>query len=326
MPGTRNARPKAWRGVLAERRARADIVFLPSRPDLAARFANLALERGIETAYVRIVDRATRARRARRRVRAVAVPAADSRARRIRAHPRRRADALHRQDAATPPGASEVSWSRPAARTSTPKRSWATLWPEADGAAAKSSFDSALVPLAQAPRHRQCDRPFVRANVDRAYARVDGRLGARGGARPMRAQRRGRSGDRCAAAARRLSRAAPGRRRKPVDREAARRAACRDSCRALMELGAAARARGRLDRSDRRLSPRARSRQSRRVVLPRAHARARRDRRPRRSARTRSAAAASSCRSFSASSRPRKPSACTARSWPATRIGKASAV
>ena len=41
--------------VLAERRARGDIVFLPSRPDLAARFANLALERGIETAYVRML-------------------------------------------------------------------------------------------------------------------------------------------------------------------------------------------------------------------------------------------------------------------------------
>ena len=39
--------------VLAERRARGDIVFMPSRPDLAARFANLALERGIETAFVR---------------------------------------------------------------------------------------------------------------------------------------------------------------------------------------------------------------------------------------------------------------------------------
>ena len=38
--------------VLAERRARGDVVFIPSRPDLASRFANLALERGIETAYV----------------------------------------------------------------------------------------------------------------------------------------------------------------------------------------------------------------------------------------------------------------------------------
>src|SRR5687768_16859705 len=34
--------------VLAERRARGDVVFIPSRPDLGARFANLALERGIE--------------------------------------------------------------------------------------------------------------------------------------------------------------------------------------------------------------------------------------------------------------------------------------
>ena len=49
---------KGLAGVLAERRARGDIVFLPSRPDLAARFANLALEHGIETAYVRmLIDR-----------------------------------------------------------------------------------------------------------------------------------------------------------------------------------------------------------------------------------------------------------------------------
>ncbi|HKP67295.1 MAG TPA: BTAD domain-containing putative transcriptional regulator, partial [Casimicrobiaceae bacterium] len=48
----------ALAGVLAERRARNDIVFLPSRPDLAARLANLALERDIETAYVRtLIDR-----------------------------------------------------------------------------------------------------------------------------------------------------------------------------------------------------------------------------------------------------------------------------
>jgi len=38
--------------VLAERRARDDLVFLPSRPDLAARLANLALARDIEPAYV----------------------------------------------------------------------------------------------------------------------------------------------------------------------------------------------------------------------------------------------------------------------------------
>jgi tetratricopeptide (TPR) repeat protein len=41
--------------VLAERRARGDLVFMPSRPDLGARLANLALARGIETAYVRML-------------------------------------------------------------------------------------------------------------------------------------------------------------------------------------------------------------------------------------------------------------------------------
>jgi len=41
--------------VLGDRRARGDIVFMPSRPDLAARFADLALERGIEPAYVRML-------------------------------------------------------------------------------------------------------------------------------------------------------------------------------------------------------------------------------------------------------------------------------
>ena len=44
--------------VLADLRARSDYVFMRARPDLAARLANLALERGIETEYVRtVIDR-----------------------------------------------------------------------------------------------------------------------------------------------------------------------------------------------------------------------------------------------------------------------------
>ncbi|HET7032834.1 MAG TPA: hypothetical protein VFJ48_06890, partial [Casimicrobiaceae bacterium] len=53
--GDMNRAAEGLARVLAERRARGDIVFMPSRPDLASRFANLALERGIETAYVRML-------------------------------------------------------------------------------------------------------------------------------------------------------------------------------------------------------------------------------------------------------------------------------
>lgn len=44
--------------ILADLRTRGDYVFMRSRPDLAARLANLALERGIETDYARtLIDR-----------------------------------------------------------------------------------------------------------------------------------------------------------------------------------------------------------------------------------------------------------------------------
>jgi hypothetical protein len=86
--------------VLPERRARGELVFMPSRPDLAARFANLALERGIETAYVRMLIERHGLVAPDDVGFAVAIPAADSRAGRIRPLARRRADALHREDAA----------------------------------------------------------------------------------------------------------------------------------------------------------------------------------------------------------------------------------
>jgi hypothetical protein len=53
--GNTNRAAEGLTRVLAERRARGDVVFIPSRPDLASRFANLALERGIETPYVRML-------------------------------------------------------------------------------------------------------------------------------------------------------------------------------------------------------------------------------------------------------------------------------
>src|SRR5262249_4562900 len=44
--------------VLADHRSRDDFVFMRSRPDLASRFANLALERGIETEFVhKLIER-----------------------------------------------------------------------------------------------------------------------------------------------------------------------------------------------------------------------------------------------------------------------------
>jgi hypothetical protein len=46
--GIRTARP-----VLGEYRAQGQFVFMRSRPDLAARLANHALQHGIETEYVR---------------------------------------------------------------------------------------------------------------------------------------------------------------------------------------------------------------------------------------------------------------------------------
>jgi hypothetical protein len=49
-PATPNAQAEGLSRVLTERRARGDIVFMPSRPTSGRGLANLALERGIETA------------------------------------------------------------------------------------------------------------------------------------------------------------------------------------------------------------------------------------------------------------------------------------
>jgi ATP/maltotriose-dependent transcriptional regulator MalT/DNA-binding SARP family transcriptional activator len=132
--------------VLAERRARGDIVFLPSRPDLAARFANLALERGIETAYVRsLIERHGLVApddacgqwpfRLRIRVLGAFELIRDGEPMRFTGKTQQRPLELLKYLVAA--GGSGVD----------AETVMAALWPEADGAAAKSSFDSALFRL-----------------------------------------------------------------------------------------------------------------------------------------------------------------------------------
>ena len=265
--------------VLAERRARADLVFLPSRPDLAARFANLALERGIETAYVRtLIERhglvapddacAQWPFRLRIRVLGGFELTRDGEPMRFTGKTQQRPLELLKFIARV--GGKDVD----------AEHLMATLWPDADGAAAKSSFDSALFRL----------RKLL--DVDNAIELTSGKVSL---ARSLvwtdvwaleAALDNASAGEPPARAARRLLDAYPG----PLlgGEESPWIAKPRDALRArfvraLMEPGRSARARGRLDKRDRRLSSRTRSRQSRRVVLPRAHARARRHRRSRRS-------------------------------------------
>ena len=132
--------------VLAERRARADMVFLPSRPDLAARFANLALERGIETAYVRTLierhrlvapDDAGPQWPFRLRVRVLGgfELTRDGEPMRFTGKTQQRPLELLKFVVAM--GGKDID----------ADYLMATLWPDADGAAAKSSFDSALFRL-----------------------------------------------------------------------------------------------------------------------------------------------------------------------------------
>ena len=132
--------------VLAERRARGDVVFMPSRPDLGARFANLALERGIETAYVRMLierhglvapDDACAQWPFRLRIRVLGgfELTRDGEPMRFTGKAQQRPLDLLKLIASL--GGKDVD-----AESLT-----ATLWPDADGAAAKSSFDSALFRL-----------------------------------------------------------------------------------------------------------------------------------------------------------------------------------
>jgi len=132
--------------VLAERRARNDIVFLPSRPDLAARFANLALERGIETAYVcSLIERhglvapddacAQWPFRLRIRVLNGFELIRDGEPMRFTGKTQQRPLDLLKYLVAA------------GGRSVDAEKIMGALWPEADGAAAKSSFDSALFRL-----------------------------------------------------------------------------------------------------------------------------------------------------------------------------------
>jgi DNA-binding SARP family transcriptional activator len=132
--------------VLAERRVRNDIVFLPSRPDLAARFANLALERDIETAYVRgLIERhrlvapddacAQWPFRLRVRVLGGFDLARDGEPMRFTGKTQQRPLDLLKFVVSL--GGKDIDV----------ETVMAALWPDADGAAAKSSFDSAMFRL-----------------------------------------------------------------------------------------------------------------------------------------------------------------------------------
>jgi LuxR family maltose regulon positive regulatory protein len=144
--GDADAAAEGLAHVLGERRARDDMVFLPSRPDLASRLLNLALDRGIETAYVRkliahhgLVAPADACERWPFRLRVRVLGAfelvRDGEPVRFTGKTQQRPlDVLKFVVACGSRGASAEQLT-------------AALWPDADGAAAKSSFDSALFRL-----------------------------------------------------------------------------------------------------------------------------------------------------------------------------------
>ena len=132
--------------VLVERRLRNDVVFLPSRPDLAARLANLALDRGIETAYVRgLIDRhrlvapddacAQWPFRLRVHVLGGFDLARDGEPMRFTGKTQQRPLDLLKLVVAL--GGKDID----------AESVMAALWPDAEGAAAKNSFDSAMFRL-----------------------------------------------------------------------------------------------------------------------------------------------------------------------------------
>jgi ATP/maltotriose-dependent transcriptional regulator MalT/DNA-binding SARP family transcriptional activator len=132
--------------LLADYRARNDLVFLPSRPDLAARLANHALEHGIESEFVRkLIARGALVAPAdagpawpfRLRVRALGgfELARDGEPVRFTGKTQQRPlDVLKLLVAL---GGKDVD----------AQQLMAALWPDADGAAAKTSFDTALFRL-----------------------------------------------------------------------------------------------------------------------------------------------------------------------------------
>jgi ATP/maltotriose-dependent transcriptional regulator MalT/DNA-binding SARP family transcriptional activator len=144
--GDKDRAAEGLAAVLTDRRARDDMVFLPSRPDLAARLVNLALERGIETAYARkLIERRGLVApddacgqwpfRLRIRVLGKFELARDGEPMRFTGKTQQRPlDVLKFLVASGAKGADAEHLT-------------AALWPDADGAAAKSSFDSALFRL-----------------------------------------------------------------------------------------------------------------------------------------------------------------------------------
>jgi DNA-binding SARP family transcriptional activator len=144
--GDTNRAAEGLARVLTERRARGDIVFMPSRPDLAARFANLALERGIETAYVRMLierhglvapDDVGPHWPFRLRIRALGGFALTREGEPMRFTGKTQQRPLDLLKFVVSVGGKDVDT----------EYLMATLWPDSDGAAAKSSFDSALFRL-----------------------------------------------------------------------------------------------------------------------------------------------------------------------------------
>lgn len=134
------------RRVLAERRARNDMVFLPSRPDFAARLCSLALEHGIETAYVRMLierhrlvapDDACAQWPFRLRIRTLGGFELTRDGEPMRFTGKTQQRPLDLLKLVVAHGGSGVD----------AESVMAALWPDADGAAAKSSFDSAMFRL-----------------------------------------------------------------------------------------------------------------------------------------------------------------------------------
>ena len=132
--------------VLADHRARGDFWFMPSRPDLAARFANLALERGIETEFVRtLIERDSLvappevgpAWPFRLRVRVLGGFELNRDGAPMRFTGKTQQRPLDLLKLIVSLGGNDVD----------AEHVMAALWPDADGAAAKSSFDSAMFRL-----------------------------------------------------------------------------------------------------------------------------------------------------------------------------------
>ena len=216
------------------------MVFLRNRPDLAARLADFALREGIETDYVRMLitrnalaapPGASEAWPFRLRIRALGGFELDRDGQPMRFAGKAQQRPLDLLKFVVALGGEDVESS---AVTS-------ALWPDADGAAAKTSFDTALFRLrklldvddALGSPAASCRSPPTSSGPTCAPST------RRSTPRTPPPRRRGRASHRgCAGAARRLSRSAARHRGRAVDRQAARRAA-RALLRLLLALGEA---------------------------------------------------------------------------------------